>query len=106
MTVRQWASEHSDLLRRLLCVAFVWRVAFKIITENLDHENTASCLVCEALLRNIKHKHSPVIGTKRVVFCKKCGLPQRLWKARCSNTRPKPGVEVITNPVRVVPINW
>jgi hypothetical protein len=47
------------------------------------------CLLCDALNDfRLLHKHSPMMGNDRRMFCRKCGLPSRVWTDKCSGKRP------------------
>jgi hypothetical protein len=47
-----------------------------------------NCLLCKAQHDDRLSKHSPMMGNDRRMFCRKCGLPSRMWTGKCSGRRP------------------
>ncbi len=108
MRLKLWARE---LLRALLYWPLLWRVAHRLIIENLSHGESsgATCIVCEAMRRKTRYVHIMTYNEKREYFCKKCGLPCSTWEdnPQCKGNGPKPPAAVPSKPrARIVPIGW
>ncbi len=110
MTAVQWVSEHDRLLRRMLKLPLLWRLAYRLIIDNAKHdEDKGLCLVCAAADRRARDKHVATMGITRQLYCKKCGLLLNDWtkKPRCTGKPLLPYVEKKEmSPIRVIPMNW
>lgn len=109
MKAVQWVSNRRKLMRWLLGLPLLWRIAYRLVTKNLSHdENGTACLVCVALKRKERYKHVATMNAARQLFCKKCGLPLLQWRGTaCKGNGPKMPDEPIDDwPVKIIPINW
>ncbi len=109
MSLKAWVYSHRPVLRRLLEVAVLWRIAVRLILKyETEHDDSPLCLLCAAKLRALKYAHTPGLGFDRQVFCRKCGLPFTKWNSvpKCSNKRPPSPPAVKSSKVNAVPINW
>ncbi len=111
MRLKLWADEHRELLRALLYWPLLWRVAHRLIIENLSHGESsgATCVVCEALRHKVRYVHIMTYNEKCEYFCKNCGLPCSAWEdnPKCKGNGPKPPAAVPSKPrARIVPIGW
>lgn len=108
--LRLWADEHRAILRWLLRLPVLWRIAFRLITENLPHDESGTeCLVCAAAKRFTRDTHVLTMNQFRQLYCKKCSLPHNEWKRKPKCRRnavlaaPAPSTK---STLRVIPLNW
>ena len=88
MITKAWAKSHQKLLRRMLTWPLLWKIAVRIIVKHIDHDAAYDCLLCAAGLSTVQDAHRPMMGGDRQMFCRKCGLPSRVWTGKCSGKRP------------------
>ena len=109
MTVRQWVLERRALLRRLLTVPMLWRLAVRLIKKHIEHDDSQHCLVCAAIARANRLLHVPMMNLDRRLCCNKCGLLIHQWmgQPKCTGKGPKQGLAEHRPPsVIVFPVNW
>ncbi len=110
MTAAQWVSDNERLLRRMLKLPLLWRLAYRLVIKYARHdEDSGLCLVCAAADRRTKNKHVATMNIARQLQCKKCGLAFSAWpnRPRCSGKPLKPYVEQkVQGSIRILPLNW
>ncbi len=110
MTAAQWVSDNERLLRRMLKLPLLWRLAYRLVIKYARHdEDRGACLLCAAQDRYNKHTHELTMNLTRQLQCKKCGLSFSAWpqRPRCSGKPLKLYVEQkVQGPIRILPLNW
>jgi len=102
--------QQRAVLRSLLAYPLIWRIAYRLIVANCDHDisDTASCLLCAALSRKKKYRHQLAMSNRRELYCKKCGLLLRTWnhRPRCAGRPKQTAIQSAAPAVAFIPINW
>lgn len=99
----------ANILRRALQWPLVWRLVVSF-TKGLPHVegNNATCLVCLAKARVRRDVHVMALSHQRIAHCKKCGLPNSVWRRspKCRGFRLGVIEQAAQPAYRIMPLNW